>query len=668
MKTSSVSAILVVLLVAAFCLSGPVVQSNATANNATTSNLKRFGFGFVNIGALSVAGYSATTFFNAMFLTAPYPSTVEFLMNNGISEITDPNNVNFLLTNMQMASQYPNIQLGLHVAFDVRNRAQWSQFQTVLNTLAASPYKSSLGFIGFAWEQVNILTATHNSTYPTYASALMQSKLSAAGFQFISYYCGSSYAPYLCLQHTNYPEGDDQNALTKGSGKSNMVGATIGVDGIQPFPSPGCTSVFGSGSTGMPGWSTHAYPEGYLGTGYNNIGACNNIVTHAGFPPTVDQVLTAEASMPLANSKYTFLIAGNAGTCFLGGTCGATTAYFTGVSGHSTVKLWDSPIFRSEMSNWLAANPGTYITSNGNSLTSATVLSCSRSSVVGGTHVRCEATVTGSSPTGKVTWVSSGSGKFSQTSCQLVGRACSVMFTPTSAVLETTIITANYKGDSHNAPSADRDPLGVTKASPTITTTLSHLAILAGQSVYDSATLKGGFQAGGTVTYEYFPGGTCSGTPAKVGVAVTVKNGVVPNSASHAFSTAKSYSWKALYSGDANNKAATSQCERMTVVPPTTPPTYTTITCTKSSFAVGTRITCTAIVTGGYTPRTGTITWSKASGTGGVTFSSKTCTLMSGRCWVTLKATVRGSITIKATYSGDPRNPWSSGTIVLTIT
>jgi hypothetical protein len=193
------------------------------------------------------------------------------------------------------------------------------------------------------------------------------------------------------------------------------------------------------------------------------------------------------------------------------------------------------------------------------------------------------------------------------------------------------------------------------------------LGIIAGQSVRDSAVIKGSFQAGGTVTYEHFSGGTCSGAPVKVGASVIVNKGVVPNSVSHVFKTAGTYSWKAVYSGDKNNKGATSPCERMTVLKAGTAHTSTAISCTKSSFAVGTKIKCTATVTGGYKSHIGTITWLKVSGTGGVAFSSKTCTLSLGKCSVTITATTKGSIKLEAIYSGDPHNPWSSGTHVLTI-
>src|SRR5439155_843543 len=143
---------------------------------------------------------------------------------------------------------------------------------------------------------------------------------------------------------------------------------------------------------------------------------------------------------------------------------------------------------------------------------------------------------------------------------------------------------AVYSGDSGNSPATSScEPLTINKASPTISTslssnpitvggsvtdsaTLSNNAIAVGGSVSDSATLSGvTANAGGTVTYSFFSGSTCAGTGTPVGNPVTVVNGVVPNSASQVFNTAGSFSWSAVYSGDANNGGATSVCEPLTV-------------------------------------------------------------------------------------------------------
>jgi parallel beta-helix repeat protein len=302
-----------------------------------------------------------------------------------------------------------------------------------------------------------------------------------------------------------------------------------------------------------------------------------------------------------------------------------------------------------------------------------------------------------------------------------------------------------------------------------VATTLSLSKITAGGSVKDSATLTGATgSAGGTVKYEFFSGGTCSGTATQVGSKVTVTNGVAPSSTPQTFNTAGRYSWNAFYSGDTSNMKATSPCESLTVNPALIRPTisvmplaigkgqfaklsvktpfkggtspyncqwlkksptatsftalgssftsgcapslkpsrstgalttlgtwtfelqvkdaagakavsspvkltvksltHVTIACTKSTIAIGAKMTCTATVTGSYSSHTGGITWTKASGKGGVTFSSKTCTLVKGKCSVTVKGTGAGSVTIKATYSGDTHNLGSSGTIVRTIT
>src|SRR5260370_10349871 len=77
------------------------------------------------------------------------------------------------------------------------------------------------------------------------------------------------------------------------------------------------------------------------------------------------------------------------------------------------------------------------------------------------------------------------------------------------------------------------------KTSPTIATTLSATTITVGGSVSDSSVLTGSFSASGTVTYNFFAGGTCPGT-ATVVSTVTVTGGVVPNSASQPFNSAGS--------------------------------------------------------------------------------------------------------------------------------
>src|SRR6266849_1734200 len=112
--------------------------------------------------------------------------------------------------------------------------------------------------------------------------------------------------------------------------------------------------------------------------------------------------------------------------------------------------------------------------------------------------------------------------------------------------------------------------LTVKKASPTIAGTLSPNSLVAGSSVTDTATLTGGYKAGGSVTYGFYSGSTCAGTFTTVGSAVSVTNGSVPNSASQKFDAAGTYSWVVSYSGDTNNNPAVGSCQTLTVFAPPT--------------------------------------------------------------------------------------------------
>ena len=122
---------------------------------------------------------------------------------------------------------------------------------------------------------------------------------------------------------------------------------------------------------------------------------------------------------------------------------------------------------------------------------------------------------------------------------------------------------------------------------PSITTSIdgnNTTSISAGGSVFDTATLANAeVNAGGTVTYNFFKNGTCAGTPSTT-QNVTVSAAVVPNSASTGALTAGSYSFDAVYGGDANdigypqNAAALSPCEPFTVLAPAVSVIKTTTT------------------------------------------------------------------------------------------
>jgi hypothetical protein len=121
--------------------------------------------------------------------------------------------------------------------------------------------------------------------------------------------------------------------------------------------------------------------------------------------------------------------------------------------------------------------------------------------------------------------------------------------------------------------------LAVNKASPTLSTLLSSDSIAVGNTVSDSATLTGSFQAGGSVTYSVFTNNICA-APGKIASIVTVTGGLVPDSRLVTFNSTGSFSFQAVYSGDANNNANISSCEPLTV----TSPTGTAVLLTFSGF------------------------------------------------------------------------------------
>jgi hypothetical protein len=228
---------------------------------------------------------------------------------------------------------------------------------------------------------------------------------------------------------------------------------------------------------------------------------------------------------------------------------------------------------------------------------------------------------------------------------------------------------AVYSGDANNnGATSSCEPLTVTGAR-SLTTTLSATTITVGSSVTDSATLSGTTaNAGGTVTYNEFTGSTCTGT-ASVVSTVTVTNGVVPNSAAVTPTPAGSFSFDAVYSGDASNLPLTSACEPLTVQKASpaikTTLSLTTITVGQSVtdsatlanfFQAGGSATYTVFSNGACTPP-GNIA-SRVTVTNGVVPNSRAVTFNN-----------TGSFSFQAVYGGDSNNnPTTSTCESLTVT
>ena len=294
---------------------------------------------------------------------------------------------------------------------------------------------------------------------------------------------------------------------------------------------------------------------------------------------------------------------------------------------------------------------------------------CSRSTVVAGSATTCKATVHESgtkAPTGNLTWSSSSSGTFSSATCKLSHAkhasysTCSVKFTPAAAD-SSVILMANYGGDLKNPATVGAYDLIATMEAAKTTVSCSPRTGVAGSWTIITCTAKvKGYSPTGTVTWTQ----SSTGSVSFVATTCTLsKVSLSVSSCSVTMTGAQSGNVvvQASFGGDPNN-APSSGTHRLAVGKAL--PTVA-IACS-SPLSVGMPVICTATVSG-YSP-TGTVTWTRISGAGRVTFSSKTCTLSSGSCQVTVTATKAGSVKVKAAYGGDSNNFRSAGTLVLTIT
>jgi hypothetical protein len=206
---------------------------------------------------------------------------------------------------------------------------------------------------------------------------------------------------------------------------------------------------------------------------------------------------------------------------------------------------------------------------------------------------------------------------------------------------------------------------------PSISTLLSDNSIVVGQSVTDSATLTGATSnAGGTVAYRYYAttaacdadtdgtGGSSAGTK-------TVTNGVVPDSDSVTFNAAGTFYFRAFYSGDSNNDAASSACaDEVVTVGPASPSISTTLSAT--SGAIGDTIHDSSSLTGATSDAGGTVTYTvytdNACTLGAQSAGTKTVTngVVPDSDGVTFNSA--GTFYWQAVYSGDANNSGASST------
>ena len=225
---------------------------------------------------------------------------------------------------------------------------------------------------------------------------------------------------------------------------------------------------------------------------------------------------------------------------------------------------------------------------------------------------------------------------------------------------------ANYSGDANNAAAsgACNDALEnviVTKKSPTVVTVASASVEVGGQ-IHDTATLAGGYNPTGSITFNlYGPNdATCTGAVAFTDTAI-VSGNTDYVSANFTTLAAGTYRWIANYSGDANNNATANGCNGTNENVIVTKKSPTVVTVASASVEVGGQIHDTATLAGGYNP-TGSITFNlygpnDATCTGAVAFTD-TAIVSGNTDYVSANFTTLAAGTYRwiANYSGDANN------------
>ena len=207
------------------------------------------------------------------------------------------------------------------------------------------------------------------------------------------------------------------------------------------------------------------------------------------------------------------------------------------------------------------------------SSTTTTTVSCTPSVVAVGSSTSCTAAVTGSSPSGTITWSSTGAGTFSPSVCSLSSERCSVSYSPKSTA--STNITAAYSGDSNNQGSAGTVSLPVVKASSSTSVACTPSSVTEGSSSSCLATVSG-YSPGGTVTFSS-SSGTGTFTPSN---QCTLSSGSCQVGY---YDTAQGTPQiTAVYGGDANNDGS-DRSTSVTVVPVTTSSSSASATTSSSS-------------------------------------------------------------------------------------
>ena len=306
------------------------VQTTSTLTATTTStsgneNLPRLGF-WLQEGDI-MHDYTPANFFKAMFLTTPFPSSMEVMVfaiqqdetnGNGCSASTPyvASSLNYWGEVAQMADSYPNIRLVFEIAFDPSSGGSGTYGLTCFNTLVQALGQNSRGYgMGVEGEYTPV---SKGMTEAEMQSAM--NDVTAAGKLFIDYYppvpipSGGYY-----IAHTNFPGGDAGGYDQVGT-LQNHDSQTVGLD---------------SGY-----YSSFSFP----GNATCPIGPSSMSSTTAGWNQCVvaTELSAAVNLSPGTARQFLEFVVGY-----------SSSGSFKGVSGQTTDQLWDNPTLRS----WIWNDP-----------------------------------------------------------------------------------------------------------------------------------------------------------------------------------------------------------------------------------------------------------------------------------------------------------------------
>jgi hypothetical protein len=288
-----------------------------------------------------------------------------------------------------------------------------------------------------------------------------------------------------------------------------------------------------------------------------------------------------------------------------------------------------------------------------------------------GTQISDVATLSGgTNPTGTITFrlygpddaACTGAIVFTSTVAVSAGGATSAAYTTTAAGVYRW--TASYSGDANNDPvshpcNSPNESATIDRSTPSIATVASAGGVV-GTSISDTATVTGGTNPTGTVTFNlYGPNdAACSGSV--IHTSTVALSGGSATSTSYATTAPGVYRWTASYSGDANNNAVSHPCNSPNESATITQATPTIVTTASAGGAIGTQLSDTATVSGGFNP-TGTVTFNlygpNDASCSGTVIHTSTVALSAGSATSTSFTTVAAGVyRWTATYNGDANN------------